>query len=93
MLHEAVFLAPNCPARGCRVKGGSADRRFAQTLDPSATHKDSAAARRFGQVWTTGSKVGLASSATSAVATHLFQVYAVFAYHSWRSAPGRRDLL
>ena len=28
-------------------------------------------------MWTTGSKVGLASSATSAVATHLFQVYAV----------------
>jgi hypothetical protein len=28
----AVFLAPDCPARGHRVKGGPTGRRFAQTL-------------------------------------------------------------
>jgi hypothetical protein len=43
----AVFLAPDCPARGHRVKGAPPGRRFAQTLDPASTRKDLAPARNW----------------------------------------------
>src|SRR5262249_36307343 len=47
-----VFLVPDCPARGHRVKGGPAGRRMrsaAPTIDPVTTHKDPAPTRKTGQ--------------------------------------------
>jgi len=40
VLHEAVFPAPDCPARGYRVKGVPTGRPFGQTLDPAPTRTD-----------------------------------------------------
>jgi hypothetical protein len=43
VLPESPSSSPHdCPARGHRVKGGPAGRRFAQTLDPVPAPKDSA---------------------------------------------------
>ena len=47
-LHSRL-LAPDCPARGHRVKGGPMGRRCAQTLDPAATHQLFGAYEKDGQ--------------------------------------------
>jgi hypothetical protein len=47
----AVFLAPDFPSRGCRVKGAlraSLTRSASPTLDPAAAHQGSAAMRKMG---------------------------------------------